>query len=765
MGVVRAVFRATVRRRWRGLLLLCLATTATFSFPLVTATGARRAATSWARLSTATNAPDGGLVVATEDVEAAVADLRARPDVAGVGAFSYMPAAPSNLAVDESGLYAGFGPGFGTSVYRSLIVEGRRPDDDEAGEITINRSLQELTGLQVGDRTDMLGPGIEQPAVVVGIHRNPLEIGPNGGSPTALGSAAFLAAWWPAVQEIPGAEFLRPLVAVRFDPGADALAELEEVAAGFPDAALIRPGDLDSDVTEGMRAETTAYVVLALASTLTSLLMVGLLVGRVVRTTAEDGPVLAALGSVGVQRWLAGAAPPAVALLGGIALAPIVAIVASPLVRTGFAREADPATGIWFDGGLLAAATVALAVGLLLVVALAGWRADAGRGGAAREVGRHSRLLAALARWPSALVGTQITSRRLARATVAAVALATAGLLAAVTWAASAQRLTSDFRLQGWAFDAFMERNAEANQDGSLAVSSDDLLARPEIAGLASYDRFTVTIGGTDVDVLALTPERGSLHPSLRRGRAPTGPGEVALGPGTIRRLDVSPGDTITVPGVDGDVDLTVVGEAVYPLIGNGGFGETASVNGETGTRLVEEPLESGFLVDLAPGADLADLEAVVGDAYNPSGPFSPPVVQRMRGAIGIDGALVAFFAVFAAVVLGFGVVAGAHRSARDYAVVRSLGFRSRQVLAAVGWHTGLTVVTGVAIGVPLGIALGRTVWTASVRRLGVLDAFTVPAGSLALAGLTMVAVAALVSVAAARQPARAVVATALRTE
>lgn len=755
MGVVRAVFRSSLRRHWRALVLLGLVTTAAFAFPLAAATGARRTATSWDRLSAVTYAPDGGLSIPVGDVEAVRAAVEARDDVAAVGIFSWMPASPGGASPEDSGIYAGFGPGFGTDVYRSLIVEGRAPNDDDPGEITINRALQDLTGLGVGDRTDLVGPGIEQPAVVVGVHRNPLEIGPNGGAPNTLGTPAFLARWWPAIQDLPGAEFLRPLVALRFEPGADRNAALDELGAEFPESGIVRPGDLDIDVTDGLRAAATAYAVLAAASGLTSLVMIALLASRTIRASSDDGGTLAALGSVGVQRWLAVAAPAAVAIVAGTVLAPVVAAAASPLVRTGVAREADPTGGVWFDGRLLVLGTAALGVVLVLAAVLLAWRVDGRRRRPDRESARRSRVVSVVAGSPAALVGTQVSSRRLARSTVAALAVATAGLLGAVTWAASAQRLTSDFRLQGWTFDAYVEGEGDV----------DALLSSPEVEGLAGYDRFAVPIGGSDVDIFALTPERGSLHPSLIRGRAPTGPGEVALGPATVRRLDTSLGDTVTLPGIAGPVDLTVVGEAVYPLIGNGGWGETASVDAATGARLTEEPLESGFLVDLAPDADAADLQAIVGDGGTAFDAFSPPAVERLRGAVGIDGALVAFFGVFAFVVLAFGVVTAAHRSAHDYAVVRSLGFRRRQVRAAIGWNTALTVASGVVIGVPLGIALGRAVWEASVRRLGVLDAFTVPGGSLALAGATLVVAAALVSLAAARVPARAVVASALRTE
>jgi hypothetical protein len=351
-----------------------------------------------------------------------------------------------------------------------------------------------------------------------------------------------------------------------------------------------------------------------------------------------------------------------------------------------------------------------------------------------------------------------VSSRRLARSTAAAVAVGATGLLAAATWAASAERLTTDFRLQGWDFDA----SVESESPPPAAPFLDD----PGVDTVTRYERFPLPIEGVEVDVFALSPERGLVHPTMREGRAPAGPGEIALGPQARDRLGVDLGDDLTVDGVDGPVVLTVVGEAAFPLLGNGGFGETASVTADTGAGLVEEPFMYGLLLGLEPGTSASDLEQTAADAdIELTAPFSAPPVDRLRSAIGIDGALVAFFAVFAATVLAFGMIAAARRSSRDFAVVRTLGFRRREVVAAVGWNTALTLVAGAVVGVPLGIALGRAVWAASVRRLGVLDAFTVPAASLGVGALVALAVAFAIALVAARRPARMCVATALRTE
>jgi ABC-type lipoprotein release transport system permease subunit len=46
-----------------------------------------------------------------------------------------------------------------------------------------------------------------------------------------------------------------------------------------------------------------------------------------------------------------------------------------------------------------------------------------------------------------------------------------------------------------------------------------------------------------------------------------------------------------------------------------------------------------------------------------------------------------------------------------ELAVLRSLGFTPRQVRACLAWQATTLAVIGLAVGVPLGIALGRSVW------------------------------------------------------
>ena len=108
---------------------------------------------------------------------------------------------------------------------------------------------------------------------------------------------------------------------------------------------------------------------------------------------------------------------------------------------------------------------------------------------------------------------------------------------------------------------------------------------------------------------------------------------------------------------------------------------------------------------------------------------------------------------------------ASVRRRRRDLAVLKTIGFTQRQVAATVAWQAAVAAIIGIAAGVPLGITLGRWLWTLFARQIYAVPEPTVPIGPVILLSLgTLVLVnlvAALPGWAAARTPA----ALALRAE
>jgi ABC-type antimicrobial peptide transport system permease subunit len=60
-------------------------------------------------------------------------------------------------------------------------------------------------------------------------------------------------------------------------------------------------------------------------------------------------------------------------------------------------------------------------------------------------------------------------------------------------------------------------------------------------------------------------------------------------------------------------------------------------------------------------------------------------------------------------------------RRRREMGLLKSLGFVRLQVALSVSWQTTTVAVLGILLGVPLGVAGGRLVWTAFASNLGVV--------------------------------------------
>jgi ABC-type antimicrobial peptide transport system permease subunit len=110
-------------------------------------------------------------------------------------------------------------------------------------------------------------------------------------------------------------------------------------------------------------------------------------------------------------------------------------------------------------------------------------------------------------------------------------------------------------------------------------------------------------------------------------------------------------------------------------------------------------------------------------------------------------------------------LVTTARSRRHDFAILRSIGFTRHESRIAIAWQATFLAVTGLVVGVPLGLAAGRLVWRWLADDYPVVY---VPPFALVAVSL-VVPVALLVANALAAGPARSVAsirpAEALRTE
>ena len=117
------------------------------------------------------------------------------------------------------------------------------------------------------------------------------------------------------------------------------------------------------------------------------------------------------------------------------------------------------------------------------------------------------------------------------------------------------------------------------------------------------------------------------------------------------------------------------------------------------------------------------------------------------------------------AVGLGLTLVASVRRRQRDLAMLRTLGFTGRQLASVIVWQSSVAALLGIVVGVPLGIVLGRTLWTLFAQEIHAVPSPSVPALSIAIIAIGALALANLVASIPGRTAARTSTAILLRTE
>jgi predicted lysophospholipase L1 biosynthesis ABC-type transport system permease subunit len=170
------------------------------------------------------------------------------------------------------------------------------------------------------------------------------------------------------------------------------------------------------------------------------------------------------------------------------------------------------------------------------------------------------------------------------------------------------------------------------------------------------------------------------------------------------------------------------------------------------GLARVDEPGGDGvtdFLVRFSPDVDPAAatrrITALPEMSVLAQRPVLPVEVDRVRQVDWLPTVLALFMGMLAVLAVGHALVTAVGRRRSDLAVLKTLGFTRRQVRTTVAWQATALSVAGLAVGVPLGLVAGRSVWRLVADGLGVstsvtfpvLGAFATVVGGIALANLT----------------------------
>ena len=777
----RLFVRAAFRGHWRALVLLGVLVAVAAAAVVATLQAAERSETAFTRLRSATAATDLGVFV--EDavtLEEAAADVRAVDGVIAAEAQPEMFVRPAGTDLYPSYTLIARAPTAPDGRRNvPIVVAGRRPASDRAGEVALSERLAADLGVGVGDdlplesMTDAWveeaftggdpGPadGPRVRARVVGIVRSPAGYG------RVLGvlhlSPAFVSRYADAIQTYPRVEAVVDLE--RTGPFRDAFADAFEPSVYGDDGAT----------DDGLATIATALRLVAAVAAIAGATTVVMALGRSTRAALRERTALVAIGAT--RRQLIGAALivvfPAVAV--GALLGVVLGVALTPDAMVGLAARIEPAAArtalewpivLGVLGGVLVITTATV-----VAVAARGVRTVAPRVRPPIGLVHLDRPLPVVLGLRQAVAGEPELGGRTSRAALAVGVLGLVGVVAALTVSGSILNLRSDPYLFGSGGTARLIDSGESTEvfDEVMPLLAVD----PRVASLSGlHISWGATLEGRDIALLAFDRRRGSLDPSIVEGRMPKGRGEVALGPATLERIGADVGERVVMEGPDGEATYRVVGSILFPE-GDFSFDDGTAMTVAGAEPIVGDVHDTGsihsVLFDWADGVDGAAADRELAKAgirvFGASGGVEPAGVTNLGQVSELPKYLAAFLGVLALVTLGHALGVSSRRRTREQATLRVLGLTSRAGAAVVAVQAGVVATVALGLGIPLGFLLGNRIWSGIAENAHVVVRTVLPVAWVAVVVVAVVLATVLVAIVPVVRTRRIRPAQALRAE
>lgn len=567
---------------------------------------------------------------------------------------------------------------------------------------------------------------------------------------------------------------------------------------GLPPGYVITGVQTEGKANRATKPPTIALAVFGGITALAALLVAVQVIGRYLRRRAQDSSVLQALGANPATL----AVDSLIGVIGATSLGSLlavgVAVGLSPLSPLGPVRPFYPTPGASFDWTVLGGGFGLFFVGLTATAIVLVVRHSPQRLARRRRSGDERRTLlrtdgvaglpppAAIGLGFALRSGTELEAAPM-RSAIAGAALAATVLITTITFGASLNHLVATPRLYGWNW-------SYALAGGGGGGGGD--IPEQQAVRLLSHDRYlsaysgvyfgNAAIDGQSVPVIGATPG-AKVQPPLLDGHGLRRSNEIVVGALTLASLHKHLGDFVTVTAGDGARRLRIVGLATMPTIGGTGvvhleMGSGAVIDSSLIPAVLRNPFNgpvtgpNAYFIDVRAGADpsaarrsLEKMTAPLSNAYNfgvvVQSVLHPAEIVDYRSMATTPAILGASLGAGALAALGLTVLASVRRRRRDLAVLKTLGFTRSQVGAVVAWQSNVAVVIGTVIGIPVGIALGRTLWDLFAHEVNAVPAPAVPVLPLALVAVGAIVLANVVSAAPGRIAARTPAALLLRAE
>jgi FtsX-like permease family len=753
--------RLELRRRWVSLAVLGLLVAVATATVLTASAGARRGQSAFDRLWAQTL--PATVTVLPNQPGFDWTKIQALPEVAALSKF---PVVSDYVAACCQAAQVGFpvaDTAFGTTLERPVMLQGRLYRADRTDEIVATPQFMSVYHKHLGDSVtlllatpqqanDQIDTSTEQPrgprvrARIVGVGRNvfgAVTVDGPGASGGIMVSSALLAHYYANLMGTNGQSYINALVRLR---GGSA-----DIAKFRADLARVT-GRSDIDVWDnreffgGPVLRITSYeaaclLAFALAALVAAIFLIGQAVARYTSATVADLQILQAVGMTSRQAVASAAAAPFLAAVGGATLGVAAAIVASRWMPIGAAQYTEPHPGISADwqilgpGWILAPVLVGAGSAAAAAVALGARRrqATSRRSGVAAAAATAGLPVSLVVGCRFALEPGRGRSAVPVRPALLGAVVGVLGVLAAFTFSAGVSDAAANPARFGqtWQLGTFM---GLSGQDFSPAASQvlqtvardrdvtgvDDARIGGAQAGQVSVESYTYApVGGKKIAVV------------LTGGHMPAAADEIVLAPTTAKELRVGTGGTVRLAGGGAPQAMKVSGIGFVPSGPHNGYNEGAWLT-PAGYGRIFHGSHYAFkfhlaVVSLRPGADVAAaarrLTAEAGKVKGGQAfPFTPqpslPQVQVLRDVSVLPLALSAFLGLLAVAAVGYALSIAVRRRRHELAVLRALGLIRRQSRLVIATQATLLTVIGLAFGVPLGVALGRTLWRAATSML-----------------------------------------------
>ncbi|GAA1309806.1 hypothetical protein Psi02_41090 [Planotetraspora silvatica] len=746
MTTISTWLRIELRRRWRPLVVLALLVAFATTTVLTAFAGARRGETAVDRLLAPT-LPATVAVLPNQpgfDWE----KIRTLPQVEALTLFPVSGFGVDDIPwTDHVDAFPPVDDQLLRTIERPVVMEGRLPDQSRVDEVVVAPGFLASYHRKVGDQVTLRLPSPEQidredfdpatgepfagPTVkarIVGVIRTPWfaeDVGSPGG---VLPSSALVTRYRDNL--IGQSSFVNALV--RLKGGAD---DVESFRAGLAAASGrndIDVWDIDVKFHEPRRQlnhfEAISLAAFGLAALAAAIVLVGQSVARYAAATAADLHVLRAVGLATRQGVVLASAAPFLASLAGATLGVAGAAVASLWTPIGAASLQEPAPGFDVDWLVLVAGWVL--VPLLVVV-------GAGSAAAFALVVRHGegsprRSVVALTAARLGLPVPMVVGARLAlepgrgrsavpvRPALFGAVAGVLGVLAAFTFSAGVHDAATNPERFGQThqLESYLGFNGEDMgpvKDLLPAIAADPQVASVNDSRIAVAESVG-TVNPTSVTTYTYAPMGGPFPVVMFEGRLPAGAGEIVLAPGSADRMGAEVGGRVRLASGGSPVTMTVTGIGFVPAGPHNNYSDGAWATSAGYDRLFAGASYKFKFhlahVTLRPGADpkaVAARLSAMGPGFAPPEPL--PELRKIRDVQALPIVLAGFLAVLAVGAVGHALATAVRRRRHEVAVLRALGMTRPQARWAVVTQATLLTLVGLAVGVPLGVAMGRTVW------------------------------------------------------